>query len=109
LIESCVAKGKAGNGLALRTDARAGSTCPLPDRASVRSSAMASSVPQDLGTNGLTRPGAVVTSGGISLHVLNHAAGPGTFHDQLWFRDSPASYCDAAAAFNLSNGVSIAW
>jgi hypothetical protein len=62
-----------------------------------------------LGSSGLTRLGAVAGSGGISLHVLDHTAGPGTFYYQLWFRNSPMSFCDAMAAFNLSNGISIAW
>ena len=28
---------------------------------------------------------------------------------QLWFRSNPSTYCDAMAAFNLSNGRSLTW
>jgi Tol biopolymer transport system component len=62
-----------------------------------------------IGAVGLVRLGATIASGGASTHPLNHAAGPGTFHYQLWYRSTPASYCDPAAAFNLSNGLSITW
>lgn len=60
-------------------------------------------------TTGLVRFGATNASGGSSIHPLSHGAGPGSFYYQLWYRSTPASFCDAAAAFNLSNGLAIAW
>jgi hypothetical protein len=59
----------------------------------------------------IVRLGAASASGGLSTHTFGHgaAAGSGTFHYQLWFRSTPISYCDPVAAFNLSNGRTIAW
>jgi hypothetical protein len=62
-----------------------------------------------IGLAGLVRLGATSATNGVSRHPLNHGAGPGTFRYQLWYRSNPASYCDPAAAFNLSNGLSITW
>jgi len=58
---------------------------------------------------GLLRISARLASGGSVTMNLSHGAGGGNFHYQLWFRDQPASFCDPAAAFNLSNGLSIPW
>ena len=59
----------------------------------------------------LVRLGATAASEGLSAHAIGHgpAAGSGLAHYQLWFRNQPASYCDPAAAFNLSNGRSLVW
>jgi hypothetical protein len=59
----------------------------------------------------LVRLAAATASGGTSTHAFGHsgAAGPGTFYYQIWFRNTPSSYCDPAAAFNLSNGRSMIW
>ena len=35
-------------------------------------------------------------------------AGPGTFYYQLWYRNTPSSYC-TPAAFNLSSGRTLVW
>jgi Tol biopolymer transport system component len=57
---------------------------------------------------GLVRLSAASASGGASAHPLSHGAGPGTFHYQLWYRNTPATFC-TSAAFNLSSGLSIVW
>jgi len=59
----------------------------------------------------LVRLTPVFASGGASMHVVGHGAmaGLGSFHYQVWFRSTPKSFCDADAAFNLSNGVSLTW
>jgi hypothetical protein len=62
-----------------------------------------------VGVAGLVRFGATAAAGGLSTHPVNHGAGPGTFHYQLWYRNTPATFCDPAAAFNLSSGVAIVW
>ena len=64
-----------------------------------------------VGTSSLTRLGATVAAAGVSNHTFGHGtmAGAGTFYYQLWFRSTPISFCDPAAAFNLSNGRSIVW
>jgi hypothetical protein len=43
--------------------------------------------------------------------VFGHSAvaGPGTFYYQLWFRDTPSSFCNPSTAFNLSNGRTLSW
>lgn len=48
-------------------------------------------------------------SDGKVLFHLNHDAGAGQFHYQLWFRNPPIQFCNAQAAFNLSNGLSLDW
>jgi hypothetical protein len=58
---------------------------------------------------GLVRLAATTASGGSSTHAFNHGAGAGTFHYQLWFRNTPSTFCDPFASFSLSNGQSIAW
>lgn len=58
-----------------------------------------------------TRIGASVAFGGTMLNTFGHAsmAGSGTSYYQLWFRSAPQSYCDPAAGWNLSNGVTLDW
>ena len=59
----------------------------------------------------LVRLAATTASGGAVTHAHGHSAmaGAGTFFYQLWFRSTPITYCDPAAAFNLSNGRTISW
>lgn len=57
----------------------------------------------------VVRLAAEFATGGVSTHTFGHGAGTGTFHYQPWYRNTPQSYCDPAAAFNLGSGVSIAW
>jgi len=59
----------------------------------------------------LVRLGAAVANGGVSSHVLGHGpmAGQGTFDYQVWFRNTPLSFCDPTAAFNLTNGITLSW
>ena len=59
----------------------------------------------------LVRLGGAVASSGTSVHTFGHgtAAGTGTFYYQIWFRNTPISFCDPTAAFNLSNGGSLDW
>ena len=40
---------------------------------------------------------------------FSHGAGQGRFDYQLWFRNTPAAFCDPMAAFNLSNGLELTW
>ena len=58
----------------------------------------------------LVRLGAAFANNGSSTHVHGHAssAGSGEFYYQLWFRNTPATFC-TPAAFNLSNGVVLTW
>lgn len=55
------------------------------------------------------RIGAVVASGGVSTAQIGHGgmAGVGTFYYQAWFRSTPISFCDPAAAFNLRDRKSV--
>ena len=62
-----------------------------------------------ISSTGVVRIGAVLAGGGSSQHTVNHGAGAGTFYYQLWTRSLRATYCDPAAAFNLSNGLEIVW
>ena len=59
----------------------------------------------------LVRLGAAFGAGGTSIHTFGHGtmAGAGVAYYQLWFRNAPASFCDPAAAFNLSNGLTLVW
>jgi outer membrane protein assembly factor BamB len=59
----------------------------------------------------LVRLEAEVALGGVSTHMIGHSAmaGPGTFAYQLWFRNTPSTFCDPFAAFNLSSGRQITW
>jgi hypothetical protein len=64
-----------------------------------------------VGVVSLTRLAATVGGSGSSTHTFGHGAmaGVGTFYYQLWFRSTPISFCDPAAAFNLSNGATLDW
>lgn len=64
-----------------------------------------------VGVANLTRLAATVGTSGLSTHTFGHGAmaGTGSFYYQIWFRSTPASYCDPAAAFSLSNGQVLAW
>jgi hypothetical protein len=59
----------------------------------------------------MVRLGVTTSTGGIAQHVVTHpaTAGAGNFYYQLWYRDTPSTYCDPFAAFNLSSGVRITW
>jgi len=59
----------------------------------------------------LVRLGATQAAGGTSIHTFGHGsmAGSGSFAYQLWFRNTPISFCDPVAAFNLSNGRLLTW
>jgi hypothetical protein len=58
----------------------------------------------------LVRLAATTAVVGVSDHTFGHgnAAGGGQFYYQLWFRNTPASYC-TPDAFNLSNGRILTW
>jgi uncharacterized delta-60 repeat protein len=58
---------------------------------------------------GLVRIQSQLASGGTTSMNIAHGAGAGTFHYQLWYRSQPIAFCDPAAAFNLSNGLSVPW
>jgi hypothetical protein len=59
----------------------------------------------------LVRLAPAFATNGVSQHVVGHgtAAGAGQFHYQLWLRSTPQTFCDPAAAFTLSNGISLSW
>ena len=57
----------------------------------------------------VVRLAATFATSGQATHDFGHGAGAGTFYYQSWFRNTPAMFCDPAAAFNLSNGVSLLW
>lgn len=59
----------------------------------------------------VTRLGATLAAEGRTTHVFGHgtSVGSGSFYYQLWFRDTPISYCDPTLGFNLSNGQTIRW
>jgi hypothetical protein len=59
----------------------------------------------------VVRLGAAAATGGFARPVHGHGAqaGAGTYYYQLWFRETPGSYCDPVAVFNLSNGVRLTW
>ena len=61
--------------------------------------------------SGLVRLAASNAMGGVSTHTFGNGAlaGSGTKNYQLWFRSTPSTFCDAMAAFNLSNGRSLTW
>jgi hypothetical protein len=64
-----------------------------------------------IATSPLVRLAASTASGGTSTHTFGHGAGagPGLFFYQLWFRNTLMSYCDPAAAYNLSSGTTLLW
>ena len=55
----------------------------------------------------VVRLSAATAAGGSSTHPLNHGAGPGSFHYQLWYRNTGA-FC-TPSVFNTSNAYSILW
>jgi len=59
----------------------------------------------------VVRLAATFASGGSVVHGFANGAmaAPGAKHYQLWYRNTPVMFCDAGAAFNLSNGVTIYW
>ena len=59
---------------------------------------------------GLVRLAATTAVGGTAIHAVGHGAmaGTGTFYYQLWYRNTPSSFC-TPAAFNLSNGEQLVW
>jgi hypothetical protein len=59
----------------------------------------------------VVRLGATLAVGGVSNHTFGHGsmAGLGDFYYQLWFRNTPITFCDATAAFSLSSGRQITW
>jgi hypothetical protein len=65
----------------------------------------------DLG--GIVRLAATTASGGVSKHTIDHVGGGGHFYYQIWFRNTPVSYCMTAGpgmgASNLSNGWILTW
>lgn len=60
---------------------------------------------------GVVRLGGAIAIAGTATHTFAHGTmvGSGTFFYQAWYRSLPASYCDAASGFNLSNGVTLDW
>jgi hypothetical protein len=56
----------------------------------------------------VVRLAATFAVGGTSFHPVMHGAGSGFFYYQLWFRNTPAMFC-TPDAFNLSNGLELAW
>jgi hypothetical protein len=51
----------------------------------------------------------VVTAlAGIATYTFGHSAGPGTFYYQIYFRNTPESYC-TPNGFNMSNGRALVW
>jgi hypothetical protein len=102
------------NGATLRGSGFPAATTPTA--IAIRSSAL-EATPQVFGDGlrciaaaGLVRLAATTAVSGVSTHVVGHGAmaGSGAFHYQLWFRNTPATFC-TAESFNLSNGVSLTW
>lgn len=62
-----------------------------------------------VGLQGFVRLGATQAASGVAAHSIGHGAGSGQFFYQAWHRNTPAGFCDAGAAFNLSNGVILVW
>ena len=58
----------------------------------------------------LVRLGATAAFLGFSDHTFGHGtgAGSGEFYYQVWFRNTPGSFC-TPSAFNLSNGRALSW
>ena len=61
-----------------------------------------------VGTAGFTRVGAAFALSGSSARSIVHNSGPGSYYYQLWFRNTPATFC-TPDAFNLSNGYKLTW
>jgi hypothetical protein len=62
-------------------------------------------------SDALVRLAATRAQGGVSQHVIGHTPGngAGTFYYQVLYRSQPQAFCDAGAAFNLSDGTTLAW
>jgi hypothetical protein len=94
------------------------STMGAPTAIVIRSSTLDPSSPLAFGDGlrcisaiSLVRLAATTAVSGTSAHAINHGvmAGPGDFYYQIWYRNTPSTFCDPFAAFNLSNGLRIAW
>jgi hypothetical protein len=94
------------------------STMGAPTALVIRSNALDPSSPIVFGDGlrcvsaiSLVRLAATTAAGGSSVHAFNHGvmAGPGNFYYQIWYRNTPSTFCDPFAAFNLSNGVRLSW
>ncbi|MBL8858901.1 MAG: exo-alpha-sialidase [Planctomycetes bacterium] len=57
----------------------------------------------------ITRLGVAFSQNGATLFPVVHAGGAGARHYQLWFRNNPLAFCDPAAAYNMSNAVTLIW
>jgi hypothetical protein len=94
------------------------STMGAPTAIVIRSNALDPSSPVVFGDGlrcvsavSLVRLAATTAVSGTSVHAIGHGAmaGPGTFYYQLWYRNTPSTFCDPFAAFNLSNGARVGW
>jgi hypothetical protein len=94
------------------------STMGSPTAIVIRSNSLSPSGPVPFGdglrcinASPLVRLAAASASGGVSTHAFGHGAmaGPGVYRYQLWYRNTPASFCNPGAAFNLSNGTTLTW
>jgi hypothetical protein len=94
------------------------STMGAPTAIVLRSNALDPSSPvvfgdglRCLSTTSLVRLAATVAAGGTSTHTIGHGAtaGPGDFFYQIWYRNTPSTFCDPLSAFNLSNGIQLTW
>jgi hypothetical protein len=93
------------------------STAGTPTAIVIRSNGLDSSSPVVFGdglrcidASSLVRLAPTLATGGTSTHSFGHSGGtgPGTFYYQIWYRNTPASYC-TPAAFNLSSGRTLVW
>jgi hypothetical protein len=108
----------APNGLGGGTVLLGGTGFPVaaaPAVVAIRSTAFESDPPvfgdglRCVGTSGLVRVRTgLALNGSVGLAFM-HGAGAGDFYYQLWFRSTPSTFCDPNAAFNLSNGLKLAW
>jgi hypothetical protein len=94
------------------------STMGAPTAIVIRSNALDPSSPVIFGdglrcvsASPLVRLAATTAVSGTSVHAVNHGAmaGPGDFYYQVWYRNTPSTYCDPFAAFNLSSGLRLGW
>jgi hypothetical protein len=109
-----VAQTSAPNGVTLAGTGFPAATSPAA--LVLRSNALDASSPVVFGdglrciaTSPLVRLGATSAAGGTSLHAFGHGVGPGDFYYQVWYRNTPSTFCDPFAAFNLSSGVRLGW
>jgi hypothetical protein len=94
------------------------STMGAPTSIVLRSNALDPRAPVVVGdglrcvnTHPLVRLAATTAVAGTATHTIGHGAmaGTGTFFYQLWYRNTPSTFCDPFAAFNLSNGTDATW